>query len=393
MPCLTLALALASAAEVNEWPASFALPVPDYSRFEGVADPPSDMPVSSVLRAALELIGEDLDLQWGGPFQRGPRPDLTQAFLMGMTGEAFAFLWLPKDPGRPPLDPTLYWPDPAAPYERSLAAAGFACEVLVRPRPDQPLDGQMLKDRVRGCLADRHLPVIVAGVPDPWCFLLVTGYEEDGEVLNGWQASGGGAASRDPADMTQVTGWTGEAQLVVLITGRQERPDERRVMREALGRAVGLMRMTEAGPYHSGPATYEAWAEAFRSDDPPDLSMSPNPAPTTKAGRYRWLICPGAWDLMERATYADKFIGRAAALFPDAAEELERAAKCMRDIGSLMVDAEKAMGGSRGPNPEEGYPKADDPEVRCQVADMVLQCRDKQLEAAGYLEKALEATH
>jgi len=54
MPCLTLALALASAAEAGEWPASFAPPLPDYSRFEGVADPPSDMPVSSVLRAALE---------------------------------------------------------------------------------------------------------------------------------------------------------------------------------------------------------------------------------------------------------------------------------------------------------------------------------------------------
>ncbi len=40
------------------------------------------------------------------------------------------------------------------------------------------------------------------------------------------------------------------------------------------------------------------------------------------------------------------------------------------------------MGGAQGPNPEEGYPRADDPEARRQVAEMVLGCRDKELEAA-----------
>lgn len=55
-----------------------------------------------------------------------------------------------------------------------------------------------------------------------------------------------------------------------------------------------------------------------------------------------------------------------------------------------MRQAEKAMGGASGPDPEKGYPNADYPTVRQRVADTMLQCRDKALKAADHLEKALQ---
>jgi hypothetical protein len=379
----------------RQWPASFALPLPDYSRYEGTPGFPSEMPVSSVLRAAMELIDEDLELEWDGGPRQGLRPDLAQALFMGATGEAFAFLWFPKGAERPPLDPTVYWPDPGAPYKRALTAAGFTCEVLMRPGlaggPGQgrPLDARTLKDGVRRCLVEQGLPAIIAGIPEPSTFLLVAGYEDDGDVLTGWRASGGGPVSRNAADMVKVRGWTGAAQMAVLLTGRQERPTETAIMRDALEQAVSLLRVKEAGPYHAGPANFEAWAQALLSDDPPDVSVPPNVPPRSVAGRRRWLICPTAWDLMERASYAVRFLRRAAVLFPAAAGELDAASTCMGAVGDLMVQAERAMGGARGPNPEDGYPKADDPEARRQVAGLILQCKDRELEAAEHLAKAL----
>jgi len=161
-------------------------------------------------------------------------------------------------------------------------------------------------------------------------------------------------------------------------------------MRGALERAVLLLRMTEAGPYHAGPANFEAWAQALLSEDPPDVSVPPNPRPRSIGGRRRWLICPSAWDLMERAHYASQFLDRAAMVLPTAADELYAARTCMEDVGSLMVQADKAMGGARGPQPEDGYPNADDPQARRQVADMVLQCRDKELQAADHIATALQ---
>jgi len=379
----------------GQWPATFALPLPDYSRYEGTPGFPSEMPVSSILRAALELLDEDLELKWEDAARPGRRPDLTQLFFMGVTGEAFAFLWFPREREHPPLDPTLYWPDPAAPYQRALAAAGFTCEVLVRPglaggaAPGQPFDAQTLKDRVRSCLADQWLPAIIAGIPEPGSFLLVSGYDEDGDVLTGWRGLGGGPVSRDPAAMVRTRNWTEAAQLVVLLTGRQERPTEQAVIREAIEQGLRLMRMRETGPYHAGPATFEAWAEALLSDDPPDVSVPPNPPPQSVAGRRRWLICPGTWDLEERAYYAVRFLRRAAELFPGATDELDAAGTCMAAAGDLMVQVERAMGGAKGPNPEEGFPSADDPEARRQAADLILQARDKQQEAADHLEAAL----
>jgi hypothetical protein len=373
-------------------PAAFALPLPDLGRYEGIPRFPTNMPVSSVLRAAMQLIAEDLELQWEEPLHHGLRMDPAQAVFMGVTGEAFAFLWFSKGPERPPLDATLYWPDPAAPYRRALTAAGFTCEVLMGPglTGGQALDPQTLKDRVRGCLLDERLPVILAGLPDLGSFMLVGGYDEGGDVLTGWTASGGsGEVLFDPNAKAQVRDWPAAAQLVVLLTGRQERTPLRATMRDALEQAVHLLRMSETGPYHAGSATFETWAEALLSDDPPDLSMPPNTPPTTIEGRRRWLICPATWDLMERASYAESFLSHAAKLFPAAADELDAAATCMGEVGGLMAQVEQAMGGRAGDDPALGYPKADDPEARRQAADLILHCRDKELAAADHLEAAL----
>ena len=145
----------------HDWPVSFALPVPDLSPYEGIPRFPTNMPVSSVLRAAMQLIDEDLGLQWDEPPQQGLHMDQAQLLFMGVTGEAFAFVWFPKGTARPPLDPTLYWPEPGALYERALTAAGFTCEVLLRPGPagglkrGQPFDAPTLKDQVLSCLVDQ----------------------------------------------------------------------------------------------------------------------------------------------------------------------------------------------------------------------------------------------
>jgi hypothetical protein len=380
----------------RQWPVSFALPLPDLSRYEGIPRFPTNMPVSSVLRAAMQLVDEDLGLQWDLPQQHGLHMDEAQLLFMGVTGEAFAFLWFPKGTERPALDATLYWPDPGALYERSLEAAGFTCEVLLCPGltegsgQGQPFDARTLRDRVLSCLVDEGLPVILADLPEPGSFMLVSGYEEDGDVLTGWRARGGsGDVLFDPGAKVAARDWTGAAQLVVLLTGRQERLTEQATMRDALEQAIRLLRMREAGPYHAGPATFEAWAQALLSDDPPDPGMPPNTPPRSATARRRWLICPTTWDLMERASYANRFVRRGVMLFPAAADELEAAAACMSAVGDLMVQAGQAVGGGQGP--DEGWPKVDDPEARRRVADLVLQCRDKELEAADHLAKALQA--
>jgi hypothetical protein len=353
------------------------------------------MPVSSVLRAAMQLIDEDLGLQWDEPPQQGLHMDQAQLLFMGVTGEAFAFVWFPKGTARPPLDPTLYWPEPGALYERALTAAGFTCEVLLRPGPagglkrGQPFDAPTLKDQVLSCLVDQGLPAIVADLPEPGSFMLVAGYDDDGDVLTGWRARGGsGDVLFDSGAKVQARDWTGAAQLVVLLTGRQEPPPERETMRNAVEQAVRLLRMREAGPYHAGPANFEAWAQALLSDDPPDTSVPPNTPPRSVTARRRWLICPTTWDLMERASYATRFLRRGVMLFPTAADELEAAATCMSAVGDLMVQAGQAVGGGQGP--DEGWPKVNDPEARRQVAEMVLQCRDRELEAANHLAQALQ---
>lgn len=377
-----------------EWPRSYSLPLPDAARFQGPRYP-QDMPEAGVLSAAMDLLGDDLGLRWDLPNQEGLRVSRPQVFFMGLTGEAFSFFWFPRSGQKPSLDPTLYWPDPGTPFRRALAAAGYACETLVGPgltaRGRGSLDGNALKLRVVECLADRRWPAIVAGVPKAGDFLLVTGYEEGGDVLAGWVSRGGAADVRfEPGKRVTARDWARDADLVVLLTGRKKGPSERTAIRDALKQAARIMRPSRFGPFHAGPASFDVWAEAILSDGPTPTTDVNQPAGSLEA-RLRALIVPATWDLWERVDYARFFIDRAIAVFPNSREELSVARDHFSAISDGMAQACKLTGG----NPENQLPASEmdqklrDPAIRRQVADIFLRCRQSWLEAADHLAKAL----
>ena len=380
-------------------PMTFSLPLPDLGRYRG-PHYPENMPLAGVLGAAMDLLNDDLGLDWEQP-PRHTGVDSVHTFFMGVAGEAFTFNWFAREGQHPEesrLDPTLYWPDPATPYRRAMAAAGYTCEVLVRPGLTGPqrgsIDGPAVKQQIVACIADKGLPAIVVGVPKPNDFLLVTGYEDAGDTLTGWFSRGGGAEIHfAPDKMVRVTDWAARADLVVLLTAMQKRPAEEQAVRAALLQAEQLLRLREFGPFHAGPATFDVWADDLLADDPPPVGWGDDERPTREA-RRRFLICPSTWDLMERASYASFFLHRAAVLFPSAANELTAAEQNMGEISGAMLEACKLTGWDPGhPLPEAEQDKLlADPEVRRQAADVIRGCRAEWLEAADHVRSALAHT-
>jgi len=212
---------------------------------------------------------------------------------------------------------------------------------------------------------------------------LLTGYAQGGDALIGWDVEGGDddGICFEPEKKLTVSDWFPKAGAVVLLTGKHARPAEQGVYREALRQGAWLLRVRESGHHHAGPATFDAWAKSL--DDP---SLSADDPATAK--RRNELLDPMVWDLATRRHYGALFLIRAAELFPKAASDLQAAAACFRAEHDMMWEVNRVGGGQW---PGDKLPKLADPAVRKQIAELLLKSRDKDLEAAESIERALRA--
>jgi hypothetical protein len=338
----------------------------------------------------MEFVGEDFGYTTNPGRNVIWRTNEAFPFFMGVWGDAFEFIWLRKEgvPTEGDAGPDLG--DLPQRYATTLGAAGFDCEVLLRPgttgQPPaaQPFDQATLRRRVVESIADRGWPVIMTEVPTPEHVFLVTGYDQGGEVLIGWSVEGGDdrGIGFEPEKRLEIAEWFPKISGVVLLTGKHPRPPEQPVYRQALEQGLRFLRRREAGPFHAGPATFDTWARSLG-----DATLSADDPATEK--RRRDILHPMIWDLATRRWYGSLFLKRAAELLPDAADALKAAAHCFVAEHGLMWKVNRLAGGQW---PGDHLPKLADPAVRQQIAEILLKCRDRDLEAAEHIEKALVAT-
>lgn len=340
------------------------------------------MPVPSILRALTEFIGEDFGFTTDGNW----RTNQAFPFFMGVWGDAFEFVWLRKEgePARDEPPPSLV-PLPQR-FATTLSAAGFDCEVLLRPDPTKPATVAAPFEaaacrRLVESIADRGWPALV-DMPGLGRVFLATGYGKGGDVLIGWDVEGGDdrGVRFEAEKQLAVSDWFAKASCVVLLTGKHARPPEKSVYCQALEQGAQFLRAREVGHWHAGPATFDAWAKSLK-----DPNLSAGDATTAK--RRAGILDPMIWDLATRRHYGNLFLTRAVQLFPAAAAELQAAAACFRAEHDMMWEVNR-LGGAKWPGEE--LPRLADANVRKQIAELLLKSRDKDLEAASHIERALQ---
>ncbi len=314
----------------------------------------------------------------------------TQIFplFMGVCGDAFRFAWYRQDGEEWRHGDAWVISPPPQRYGAALDAAGFDCLVLIDPdlmQTDSPIpwNEDALRAQISRSIAIWKRPVLLADLPEPGWMTLITGYADNGKTLTGWCEEGWESFGFrfDPDKKRTFSDWFGKTSHVVLLTNTHPRPAETAVFRAALTRAVTELRRREIGHMHAGPATYEELAK--RLGDP---ALSQEDEATTK--KREGLLFPMIWDLATQRHYASEFLERSTEVFPQAAEELKAAS----DLFGATHDAVwkiNRLGG--GKSPGSPLPKTVDPAVRKQIADIVLECRDRDLEAARRIEAALRA--
>lgn len=271
----------------------------------------------------------------------------TYAYIAGISGAAWHSAW--GEGWQTDYGSLVYMSDdPDAPYVRTLRNPGYSYEFL--HAGDR---GRFRQAAVE--IIQRGAPVVAMGVVGPPEECLIAGYDESGDVAIGWSffqhfPEDNPVPEFHPNGMFRKRDWVDACPEMILLGDKGERPKQKEMLRDAMRWAVEIARAPEVTRYGgkrwTGLASYAAWAEHLLHDD-------------------------------EFAGADDR-----------AAQEILHAAACYAEEHALMWKLWGAVGGI-GQSPEEAH-KLAEPEVRREIAKLVLCAHDKEVEAVDYLVQALQ---
>jgi hypothetical protein len=334
----------------------------------------------------MEHLGENLGCQHVKGRGSVPKVECAYAYLMGITGEAFLLFWSKSWEDAHPGSGLV----PAGQIEglaRAFEAVGHAYEATFRGQPG--FDEAALRGRVIASIAAGRpaLGFGVVGPPEPG---LITGYDDGGDVLVGWdffQGSPEFAAGLEfePSGYYRRRNWAGKIAGLVTIGDKVEKPPLGEVARKALRRALEIMRTPAIKDgereLYSGLAAYTAWAEALGPDE--DF-----PRDNLEVLRQRHMRHDDAVGIVaEGRWYGSLFLRQVGRQEPAMAPELNRAADCLAAEHDLMWGVWYFLGGTGRTDDHAG--KMAEPFLRGRMIPIILLAREKDEEAAQHIERAL----
>ena len=343
---------------------------------------PEDIPFPSCLRAWLEYRGENLGCRHATVEGADWGLGCAYAYLVGTSGTGFFLSWKPGWHGGN-LDVRHMSEDPLAPFDHAFASISYAYEYVGKEEYGE----DDFRRRIMESIADRGHPVLALGVIGPPECCLVTGYDEGGDVLVGWNYFQGDPALQDdvtfePSGYFRKVEWFKDTECLILLGEKEATPSFSHVYRDALSWALTVMRTPVTGEdRRNGLMAYEAWADQLLrdADFPDDISVL----------RQRYMVHNDAVGMVaEGRWYASLFLAHIAQQEWKMAEDLYRAAAYCASEHALMWKVWEVTGGPG--YGDEHAEKLADPQARCQIASLILQARDKDARAADHIERALE---
>ncbi|MCL4504847.1 MAG: hypothetical protein M1140_02330 [Chloroflexi bacterium] len=358
--------------------------VPRVAFYEGGKRCPEDIIFPSVLRAWLEYM-DDKDFGCKHCMARAPecKVNCTYAFLIGVTGVASFLSW---GKGWQGDNVAIHYmsSDPDAPFRRAFEATGYAYEwVTKEPGRD---NGALFRARVVQSVREGR-PVLGFGVIGPPEPSLINGYDDAGGAVLGWSffqnfPDFNTGVEFEPSGYFRKRDWVKDTLCLAVLGARKERPDFGKVVRESLQWMVQMAGTPQAySERANGLAAYEAWAADIQRDD----QFPAHDETTLRA--HHMVHNDAVGTVAEARWYGGLFLQEAIDFVHyNMAEDLLHAAACYAGEHELMWKAWDLAGGNGNP---QAHRAMVDPAVRRQMAEVILQSRDKSAKAIEYIEHAL----
>jgi len=339
---------------------------------------PESIAAPAVMRALAEALGENIGCispvkgrSWGLGCGYG--------YFMGAMG-ASAMAWAPGCPGDQPTFSFLPG-DPLDPYRRAFAAAGYSFKALNKESGEAAY-----REEIFASIYTRQQPLIAFGVVGPLEPLLVTGYDEGGDVLIGWsfyqgQAPYNAGLEYEENGCFRKRGWFETAGNLIAAGERLGRPDSGKILAGALRWNLEVARTNQVRGIPAGTAAYNRWVDFLlddgqfaNKDDAALVRLHDLHNMTTGwVAEVRWY--GSVW-------LVNTYRGQPYRL----SEPLLKAAAAWAAEHHLMWELWDSLGGIEEPD----WRLFCQPSTRRRLADLVRQSRAKYIEAAAQIEEAVQ---
>lgn len=290
-------------------------------------------------------------------------------YLMGVSGAAFRRFWQRDDGGN--IDIANLGNEP---FRRLFAALGYTWN-LVPPQKERMLEA--IRQNI-----DSGKPVIVFGIIGAPEAGIVTGYEQNGEVLYGWSYF-----QEDRSQTYRKSNWFEEMYKVadrgLIVIGPQQttRPLARDVLLDSLCWAIEIERTPQRStcPDHAaGLAAYDGWANALEVD-------SDYPVDDANVLAIRAMVYGDQVVMLEERHSAARFLRQAAHTLPELSHPLNCAAALYDQVADQVAKV-WLWGGDMGRPVQQGLSSA---EARRSFAVQIRAARALECQAVEQLERAL----
>lgn len=348
---------------------------------------PENISFPSVMRACLENIGENYGFEMIE--EANLKVSNAYTFLMGISGTAFRFFWnwnsRTSEGGR--IDSLFFIDNPLEEIDTTFDALGYSYELLFNKDHEDKVsvdkeyfkDKTYLQKKIVESIKDKKKPVIGLGIVGPTEWSIITGYDEEGEVLIGWsyfQDPSDKAIDFEPCGYFRKRAWFDDTTAIIIIGDKKDKVSLNCIYSKALKSGVKLMEKNNIKNTPTGFDAYTAWSKELLMDD-----YFPQESEGILRNRYsvQEVTC---LELAERRWYGTKFFEYIIKDFPAAKEDLMGASKCFQEEHDMMWSILELTGGFMH---QDSYIKFADPNVRKKVSEIILGALEKDREAAKHI--------
>jgi len=366
--------------------------VPKVNFFEGNRCP-EDVPFPACVRAYLEFMGDSYGCDHVLVNNSNWKLGCTYAYIMGTSGAAFCLSWKKGWHGDNVAIKYMS-SDPSEPFRRAFESVGYAYESYSKTDNDEARFRKLIIES----LCDKGRPVFAFGVIGPPECCLITGYDEHGDVLIGWnffqnfpEFSNG--VDFEPSGYFRKRDWFKDMEGIIIVGEKQEKPSLNDIYREALNWDVKVVRTPEFydenhhkgisawQDRYNGLSAYSAWADSLSNDD--DFATDDMPMLWKRFIAHDDVV----GIIAEARWYGSMFIAQIAKHIWNMSEDLYKSASCYAAEHDLMWQIWNLVGGiGHGEDRVKNLAK---PDIRKQIISVILKARDKDAEAVDHVEKAL----
>ncbi len=298
-------------------------------------------------------------------------------YIMGTSGVAFRFTLNPGEWDFGNYSIRNIAVDVDEPVRRAIDATGYAY-TLCEKTTWQDDAGAIIASINRG------IPVLAYGVVGPSDCCIITGYDEDGDVLLGWSTYQDIPDDHNiPHDVTgyfRKPGWHDKLGGYVLIGSKRERQPLQTIYLDALKWAVHLLRTPRMDNKITGLEGLRVWAEEMTQE-----KYFPEGDEQTVGWRY--VSAAVNMTMLRDHCTAEAFLNQVIEDVPGFQPELSLATECYGNVKRIRNGMDDIIGDNFS---EQAMKAIAVPDMRRAYAEAILHIRDKEQEAVTHIERLIE---